>query len=216
MELAKDLRLFQAMRKEVLTAWVTDRKTQKRTLDIQKLLALPLLQSVFTEVLRLHVSFNITREIIEPITLEGYQLEKGSLLQAPSEIAHYDEAVWSAEGHPASEFWAARHLKPVDTPEGEVSQFSMAGRSNEFFPFGTSTFANPAKRSVAPVPNCNKRRRLHVLGPILREAGDYDDARYDSVPVRCRVCRVDEARRSAFGKGGAERREVGGGSRRAA
>jgi hypothetical protein len=108
------------------------------------MLSLPLLQSVYAEALRLHVSINITREIMEPMTLDGYNLEKGALLQAPSELSHYAESVWGAEGHPASEFWAERHIKHVEVTgeDGKVTvvpQFSMVGRTNDFIPYGRSS-----------------------------------------------------------------------------
>lgn len=140
-ELARDPDLFQAVREEVLKAYVTDPTTGKRTIDAQKLLELPLLQSIYVETLRLHMSINITREIMEPMVLEGYNLERGALLQAPSEIAHYDEGAWASGGHPASQFWAARHVQYAEKRDeagrvARVPQFVMAGRSNEFFPYG--------------------------------------------------------------------------------
>lgn len=118
-----------------------DATTGRRYADKRALFSLPLLQSVYTEVLRLHVSINVTREVVGPLTMEGLSLERGTLVQAPSEIAHREESIWSAPGHPASEFWAERHVKHVDvaTDAGEggpVSQFSLAGRSNDFFPYG--------------------------------------------------------------------------------
>ncbi len=141
MELARDPILFQAVREELMTAYKTDPVTQQRIVDAQTLVALPLLQSIYIEVMRLHVSVNITREVVGPIEVEGHRLEKGDLIQAPSEISHHNEDSWSAEGHPASEFWAERHIKYVETTNevGEVRivpQFTMAGRSNDFFPYG--------------------------------------------------------------------------------
>ncbi|KAH8682621.1 cytochrome P450 [Xylariales sp. PMI_506] len=149
-ELVKDPELFQAIREEVITTYVTDPATQERIIDTQKLVSLPLLQSVYSEALRLHVSVNITREIIEPIELEGYKLEKGALLQAPSEIALCDESVWSTKGHPALEFWAERHIKYVEVTDetGKVKrerQFVLAGRANEFFPYGGGVSMCPGR-----------------------------------------------------------------------
>ncbi|KAK2033597.1 hypothetical protein LX32DRAFT_724975 [Colletotrichum zoysiae] len=59
---------------------------------------------------------------------------------APTEVAHYNEHVWSADGHPASEFWGARFSSYVETTseDGSVDkmpQFSMAGRSGQRFPY---------------------------------------------------------------------------------
>ncbi|KAH8890157.1 cytochrome P450 [Thozetella sp. PMI_491] len=141
MELAKDPALFQAVRAEVATAYVTDPVTGERLIDPQKMLSLPLLQSVYIELLRMHVAMHITREITQPTVLCGYELEKGALVQAPSELAHFDEEIWGASGHPASEFWAERHIQyeEVTDETGKVTRvprFALVGRANDFFPYG--------------------------------------------------------------------------------
>jgi hypothetical protein len=141
MEVFKDPALFRAVREEVKSAFVTDPASSNRIIDAQKLVALPLLQSIYIEAMRLHVSINITREIMEPITLDGFTLERGAILQASSELASRDESVWGVEGHPASEFWAERHIKHVEVEDehGKVTtvpQFSMAGRTNDFIAYG--------------------------------------------------------------------------------
>lgn len=142
LELAKDPTLLKAVREEVATTSVTDPETGERTFDTQKLATLPLLQSVFTETLRLRMNFNIIRQVKEPFTVDGYTLKKGAMLQAPMMVAHYDEAVWGTAGHAASEFWSERHIKYVEETDssGNVSRkrtFAMAGRPSSYFPFGT-------------------------------------------------------------------------------
>ncbi|ORY71962.1 putative cytochrome P450 [Pseudomassariella vexata] len=150
MEITKDPSLLQAIRDEVATAHKTDLETGALMIDSDKLVTLPLLQSVFTEVLRMHINFNIIRHVKEPIAMKGFVIGKGSMLQVPMLVPHYDESVWGVEGHPAKEFWAGRHLKYVeDTDEsGSVSRklaYSMAGRSNSFFPFGGGQFICPGR-----------------------------------------------------------------------
>lgn len=140
-EIIKDPSLFEAVREEVMTAYVTDPRTGARSIDPQKLVSLPLLQSIYVESLRLHVSMNVTRELMAPFDLGSYKLEKGALIQACTEISHLDEEVWGDKDHPASEFWAARHIRYVDETDekGEVKrvpQFSMVGKQNDWFPFG--------------------------------------------------------------------------------
>jgi hypothetical protein len=83
--------------------------------------------------MRLHISINITREVVQPLEVEGYMLAKGTLLQSPTELAHYEEGVWGVEGHPAGEFWAERHVK-VDSDGKRV--FEMRGRPTDWFPYG--------------------------------------------------------------------------------
>lgn len=135
MEIARDKNLYQAIRTEAATAFTNGQ------LDIKRLVELPLLQSVFHESLRMHVSVNITRVVEQDMSLDGYALKKGYLVQTPSWISHYDESIWSTEGHPANEFWAERHLTYVEKTNASgktsmVPQFSISGRSGGFFPFG--------------------------------------------------------------------------------
>lgn len=142
MELAKDPELLKALREEVVQAFETDSETSLRTLNIQKLLTLPLFNSVFVENMRLHMSFNVLRQVNEPIEMEGYMLGKGSIVQAPMQIAHHDETIWGAPGRPASEFWGERHIQYVNIPDeaGNVRlkrQFALKGRPSSFFPYGT-------------------------------------------------------------------------------
>ncbi|EXF77052.1 hypothetical protein CFIO01_01699 [Colletotrichum fioriniae PJ7] len=150
MEVIKDRSLFQAVREEVDSVSVTDPKTGKPTFDVAKLVTLPLLQSIYVETLRMHVSINITREVMEPTELGGYHLSKGSLVQAPTQIGHREESVWGVEGHPASEFWAERHIKYVEKQDEDgkpqnVKEFSMTGRPSDFFPYGGGVSMCPGR-----------------------------------------------------------------------
>ena len=142
MELIQDQEAFKMVREELKGTLATDPETGLPCLDPQKVIALPILQSVYTETLRMHMSMNVTREVLEPTLFEGYVLEKGAIVQGPTEVIHYDEKHWGTEGHPASEFWALRHIKWAEGKEegGEatkVPQFTMAGRAAEFIPYGT-------------------------------------------------------------------------------
>ncbi|KAF4925828.1 Cholesterol 7-alpha-monooxygenase [Colletotrichum viniferum] len=150
MELAKNPSLWRAVKEEVQGAIVPDPVTSKPVIDVTKLLALPLLQSVYAETLRLHVSINVTREVMEPIEWDGYVLPKGSLVQAPTQIGLQDDSVWGVEGHPASSFWAERHIKYVDKEDdlGHVKtmmEFSMAGRPSDYFPYGGGVSMCPGR-----------------------------------------------------------------------
>ena len=141
MEIARDKGLLEAIREEVSAAWETDPETGERMVNAQTLVSLPLLQSVYIEGLRLHVSMNVTRQVTGEMELGGVKLEKGAVLQAATEIVHYDEGIWGAEGHPASEFWAERHVQYVEEAgeDGErkrVKKFVMAGGATDFFPYG--------------------------------------------------------------------------------
>lgn len=140
-EVAKDPSLLQILREEFNTAYVTDPRTGSRTLNLQKFAALPLLTSVYTETLRLSMSFNVVRNVSQTFTLDGYKIPEGALVQVPTLVAHYDEDVWGIEAHPASEFWAERHIKHTEEKDdsGKISSkrvFDMGGRSGSYFPYG--------------------------------------------------------------------------------
>ncbi|KAI0972959.1 cytochrome P450 [Xylaria arbuscula] len=136
MELIKDPSIMHDARAEALEAFELDANTGRRCLNPQKLTSQPLLQSIYTEILRLHVSSTINREVMQPVEIDGYKISRGSLIQACSHIAHFEESVWGTEEHPASKFWAERHIKYVDTDDGvRKRQFSMRGRPTSFFPY---------------------------------------------------------------------------------
>ncbi|KAK6957327.1 hypothetical protein Daesc_000110 [Daldinia eschscholtzii] len=139
-ELLQNPELYLAVKEEISEAEITN-QASKVYFDHQKLTSLPLLQSVFTEVMRLHVSVLITRTSTENITIAGYTLPKGSIVQAPTEVAHLDESTWGKPGHPASEFWGYRHVKEIETTDetGNVVnklEFFMSGKTGSFFPYG--------------------------------------------------------------------------------
>ncbi len=186
--LISDPVLFKAVRDEVVTTFVTAPATGKRLIDAQKMLALPLLQSIYTEGIRMHVSMNVTRGVLEDMTLGDYVLEKGSLLQASTEITQLDEEIWGVDGHPASEFWAERHIKYGDGPVGKdgkpkkVATFSTAGRTNDIFVYGNAPLSS-FLLTTQPICLClltGHRRWCHDLSrQTLCETGDDADRGYD-------------------------------------
>lgn len=152
MEVARDEGLFKAVREEVETAWEIDEATGARVIDAQKLVGLPLLQAVYIEGLRLHVSMNVTRQVTGPLEVGGVQLEKGAVLQAATEIVHYDEEVWGAQGHAAKEFRPERHIQYVDEVGADgkkkrVRKFVMGGGPTDFFPYGEFNASPRTRRS---------------------------------------------------------------------
>jgi len=145
MEVVKDRELLEAVREEVMTAYEVDAVIGEKTINAQKLVALPLLQGVYTEGMRLHVSMNVTRQVTGPMELGGVALEKGAILQAATEIVHYDGQTWAREGHAASEFWPERHIQYVEESGADgkvktVRKFVLAGGPADFFPYGEFNF----------------------------------------------------------------------------
>ncbi|KAI1270024.1 putative cytochrome P450 [Xylariaceae sp. FL1019] len=140
MEIIRDPSLHREVRDEIAAISTTDPVTGNAVLDSQKIASLPLLQSIWTEVLRLHISFNITRDVKEPLSIGGHTIAKGSMIQAPMMVAHYDET-WGTNGHPASEFWAERHIKYSDGNR----TYAMSGY-NTYYPFGGGANMCPGRQ----------------------------------------------------------------------
>lgn len=119
--------------------------SKSSVLDLKKLTSLSLLQSIYVETLRVHLSMNIMREVMEPTTIDGYNLRPGALCFLPMEVAHRDET-WAIDGHPASEFWAERHVKTEEEVgrSGKTMRKPVfhlaAGVSGAFFPYGKPEF----------------------------------------------------------------------------
>ncbi|KAI1267558.1 putative cytochrome P450 [Xylariaceae sp. FL1019] len=168
MEIIQDPDLMQAARKECMSAFYIDQSSGQRRIDIKTLLSLPLLSSICTEVLRLHVSFNATRLVRSNTTIGGYYVSEGSLVQAPSQIAHLDAATWGADGHPAPDFWASRHMKQVqEVAEETQSTFerpaltkARAARATSYFPFGGG-------QAMCPGRHFAKREVLMTIAMVL-------------------------------------------------
>ncbi|TEA20896.1 25-hydroxycholesterol 7-alpha-hydroxylase [Colletotrichum sidae] len=166
MELLKGRSLFDAVRAEALQALVVDPKTGKKDFDARKLVSMPLMQSIYVEVMRLHVSIGITREIMEDTMLDGYRLRKGALIQAPTNLLHQDDEIWERDSHKASEFWAERHVRyvaKVDETTGQTTTekvFVMAGKPSEFFPYGGGV-------SMCPGRHFTKQEILLTLATLV-------------------------------------------------
>lgn len=112
------------------------------TIDVPKLITMPLLNSLWTETLRLFVDALVTRnaseDIILPLDANGktsIMLRKGDNLFAPCWLGHHDADAWSGNRVSPDEFWAERFLVP-DPTDPEKKVFTINGTSGKFFPFG--------------------------------------------------------------------------------
>jgi len=110
------------------------------SLDIPTLVSQSLLQSIWTEALRLYTDVLVTRNCSEDITLPLDQdgkrqvmLRKGEDVFAPSWLGHHDGAAWSGKA-PYDEFCAERFL--ARDPKTGTETFSISGTTGKFFPFG--------------------------------------------------------------------------------
>lgn len=188
----RDEPLLAALREEALSAVTTDEVTGQRVLDTRKLVNLPLMQSVYVEAMRLHTSFNPMRKAAKPLNIQGYNIEKGALVQTCSRIAHLEEEVWATGGHPASEFWGWRHVKTVeevDERTGETvprQRFTMAGRPSSFFPYGVFPYPLHLKLYIAN-RDLFRRRPRHVSRSSLCKTRNHHFHRYHHHEFRYRI-----------------------------
>ncbi|KIW03514.1 uncharacterized protein PV09_05279 [Verruconis gallopava] len=110
------------------------------SLNLPVLFALPLLQSIFHEVLRLYTDVLVSRVLekdhVLPLSGEGDRkvfLPKGTLAMAPSWPGQRDPAIWDGE-KPSTEFYHERFL--TTDPETGKDVFTTSGTAGRFFPFG--------------------------------------------------------------------------------
>jgi cytochrome P450 len=117
-------------------------RNEDGSLDIPKLICLPLLQAVFHEILRLYADILVTRILPEDLSLplaDGKRImtfRKGATVMAPSYVAHRDQNAWVQDPSdaPAESFYPDRFLR--SDPETGAKTFTLMGTVGKFFPFG--------------------------------------------------------------------------------
>jgi cytochrome P450 len=134
------------------------------SVDVAVLVAQPLLQSVWTETLRMYTDILVTRNLPEDITLpldeDGTRqvlFRKGDNCFAPSWLGQHDANVWS-EKAPYNQWYAERFYHK--DPETGKGVFSMNGSNGKFFPFGGG-------RTICPGRVFAKQEGLGALALIL-------------------------------------------------
>ncbi|KAK5993560.1 Cytochrome P450 monooxygenase calL-like protein [Cladobotryum mycophilum] len=116
LEIFRDAKLLAKVREEVESC----RTTTGSGFDINLLLEKPLLQSIYSEVLRLRVHMLIPRiPHYEDLHINEWVIPMGKMLVISSTVAHMDGEVWNAGAnneHPLDTFWAERFLKYENIP----------------------------------------------------------------------------------------------------
>lgn len=145
LEIFQSPTLLARVRSEVATTIFSPSNTNSPStpeFDLHGLLRLPLLQSIYTEILRLHVAiFHIRSVRHSDFHLGDGLLRAGSKILISSRPAHLDPTAFNtgtAEGpHPIHDFWADRFLVPTSsTPGNQKLKFSLAGCSGYWIPYG--------------------------------------------------------------------------------
>lgn len=139
--------LLDNIRREVSQVTTKDEKSSQIHLDIPNMILQPWLLAVYTEVLRLYVSMNVTREIIQDMEIDGQVLKAGHIVMAPSYVAHtLDASSFDVEGKfPAKEFWPERFLSFGEKSEKSEAKFSAGSKSGKMFPYGAGTAICPGR-----------------------------------------------------------------------
>lgn len=134
------------------------------SLDVPILISQPLLQSIWTETLRLYTDVLVTRNLSEDLALpldeDGKRqalLRKGDNVFAPSWLGHHDAAAWSGKIH-SEEFYAERFLSR-DSETGQ-EMFTMSGTTGKFFPWGGG-------KTICPGRVFAKQEALGALAMVL-------------------------------------------------
>jgi cytochrome P450 len=158
--------------REISTA-VTMPETHKSTqtapprFNIRNLVRLPLLQSLFSETLRVYVSVMIVRTTRQGCKLGDWAVQKDQKVMLCNYAQHMDESIWNPDGsspHALENFWGRRFLagpesegKPdpssaavqTNLPTAQTSlnvpRFAGEGLGAKFFPFGMGERVCPGR-----------------------------------------------------------------------
>ncbi|MCJ1387791.1 hypothetical protein MMC18_000634 [Xylographa bjoerkii] len=164
-EVFRDSSLLYRVRAELAAANVTDITSPE---DIEKILCLPLLQSVHSEVLRLRVEVqSVFTSEKEEIRINEWRFPKKSLVLVPTGPAHRDPNFWNTRDgqFPLDTFWADRFLAypndprsgPIRKSEAAVAKASRkqtqdntpkyisAGMNDSFMPYGVGERTCPGR-----------------------------------------------------------------------
>lgn len=138
--------------------------------ETEKLLAIPLLQSIYSELLRLRVEVQtMFCSDKEDIFVNDWRIPKGSLIVVPAGKAHMDNHFWNTRSgqYPLEQFWADRLLaysgdpqsdprkhthpnhKSTDSGEDNISRgksrFVTSGLADSFMPYGIGERTCPGR-----------------------------------------------------------------------
>ncbi|KAI3327513.1 cytochrome P450 [Ustulina deusta] len=111
--------------------------SEDRTINVWNLANSPLLQSAYSEVLRLRVSILVSRMVeFADINCDGYIIPRNEIILMHTDALHYNEEAWTQAGRPSKtpldRFDEDRFL--VDTENGR--EYSLDGLAGIWIPFG--------------------------------------------------------------------------------
>lgn len=125
-EIFRDKTLLERVRAELSTINFREISTNE---DIEKLLAVPLLQSIYSELLRLRVEVQtIFSSHREDIYINNWRIPQNSLVVVPAGATHKDPEVWNSHDgeHPLDQSYADRFLVYPGIPQSGPRKISRA------------------------------------------------------------------------------------------
>lgn len=126
-----------------LRSWVMDEITSAQrddgSIDVPVLSKLPLLNSMFHEVLRVYIDLLIVRQVDADATIGSHIVHKNEMIMAPSWLSHRDPEHFAKP----DAFDPARFL--INDPETGKMKFSTVGLTGKFFPFGGGHYMCPGR-----------------------------------------------------------------------
>ncbi|GAB7324407.1 hypothetical protein MBLNU13_g08344t2 [Cladosporium sp. NU13] len=126
-----------------LRSWVMDEvksaQCEDGSIDVLLLSKLPLLNSMFHEVLRVYIDLLIVRQVDADTTIGPHIVHKNEVIMAPSWLSHRNPENFAKP----DAFDPARFL--VDDSETGKMKFSTAGLTGKFFPFGGGHYMCPGR-----------------------------------------------------------------------
>jgi cytochrome P450 len=125
---------------------ITGRQGGTPKFDMDRLIRLPWVQTVYAENLRLRIHDAMLRKTSETVNLNGWLIPKNEIIVTCSTTAHVNLDVWSATergSHPTFEFHPARSLQLMD---GQL-HFCMNGTYGSWIPLVQAIMLAPVESS---------------------------------------------------------------------
>lgn len=131
-----------------VTKEVENARQPDNGVNMAVLMAQPLLNSAFTEMMRHYVDCLVTRQLKTDLVMDGYLLRKDDLIMAPSSLSQHD-VFWERNYEPSAYTWyAERFMRRHDDQRqiaGESNFFSSSWAAGKYFPFGGGTHICPGR-----------------------------------------------------------------------
>jgi cytochrome P450 len=144
-EIFSDATLLSRVRAELRAA---DFQSFTTNAAVDKLISLPLLQSIYSEVLRLRVEVqHVLYSNHDEIQINEYRFPRRQIIMVPSGPAHMNADAWNTRDgeHPLDTFWADRFLVYPNDPLSGPARKSPSSPPSPTSPTSPTTTSDPGK-----------------------------------------------------------------------